>query len=312
MTETPSASARMYVRRRPVWSAVESRPTWTVVSPTRSPEARTTGSSTRGAAGSRARRRAGRRRRRRPGRSRRGSRRAAAARRGTLLRDVDRPRDGDPGEPERHGRDRRDRPRPCSSPRRGRRGHREPVGQRMPDRRELQNPPTTASSARIATGTVIVGGPSFPPCGWKCSRDERDWLAAEDDEDHPEGVGAGQERARETAGEEHVAVPAARRARPRGSSPSRRSRRGRHADEREPADPEADPRERHQAPQPAHLADVLLAGERVDDDARREEEQRLEEGVRHQVEHRRSRSRRARRRGTCSRSGTWSSRRSRA
>ena len=34
------------------------------------------------------------------------------------------------------------------------------------------------------------------------------------------------------------------------------------------------------------LADVLLAGERVDDDPGREEEQRLEERVRHQVEHR--------------------------
>ena len=38
--------------------------------------------------------------------------------------------------------------------------------------------------------------------------------------------------------------------------------------------------------QTAHLADVLLAGELVDDDARGEEEQRLEEGMRHQVEHR--------------------------
>ena len=39
------------------------------------------------------------------------------------------------------------------------------------------------------------------------------------------------------------------------------------------------------AAEPAHAADVLLARERVDDDPGREEEQRLEEGVRHQVEH---------------------------
>ena len=45
-------------------------------------------------------------------------------------------------------------------------------------------------------------------------------------------------------------------------------------------------RERHQLAEAAQLADVLLAGERVDDDPGGEEEQRLEERVRHQVEHR--------------------------
>ena len=38
------------------------------------------------------------------------------------------------------------------------------------------------------------------------------------------------------------------------------------------------------AGEPAHAANVLLAGEGVDDDARGHEEERLEEGVRHQVE----------------------------
>ena len=47
-----------------------------------------------------------------------------------------------------------------------------------------------------------------------------------------------------------------------------------------------DVRERHAPAQPAHPADVLLAGEVVDDDSGGEEEQRLEERVRDQVEHR--------------------------
>ena len=44
-------------------------------------------------------------------------------------------------------------------------------------------------------------------------------------------------------------------------------------------------RERHHLLQAAHLPDVLLAGEVVDDHARRKEQQRLEERVRHEVEH---------------------------
>ena len=59
----------------------------------------------------------------------------------------------------------------------------------------------------------------------------------------------------------------------------------RDADERERAREEAPLRERHHPPEPAHLPDVLLARERVDREARRHEEQRLEEGVRHEVEH---------------------------
>ena len=45
-------------------------------------------------------------------------------------------------------------------------------------------------------------------------------------------------------------------------------------------------RVRHLLAEAAHLPDVLLAVEAVDDDARGEEQQRLEEGVREEVEHR--------------------------
>ena len=45
-------------------------------------------------------------------------------------------------------------------------------------------------------------------------------------------------------------------------------------------------REAHRGAKPAHLADVLLAGEVVDHEPGREEEERLEEGVRDEVEHR--------------------------
>ena len=61
--------------------------------------------------------------------------------------------------------------------------------------------------------------------------------------------------------------------------------------------------------QAAHLAHVLLAAHGVDHAARREEEQALEERVRHQVENARGDTRPRRRPGTCSRAGRRSSRR---
>ena len=61
---------------------------------------------------------------------------------------------------------------------------------------------------------------------------------------------------------------------------------GRDADQREDTDEERDVSSRHRAFQPSHPADVLLPAEVVDHDAGRHEEQRLEEGVRHQVEDR--------------------------
>ena len=53
----------------------------------------------------------------------------------------------------------------------------------------------------------------------------------------------------------------------------------------------------------AHFAHVLLAAHGVNHAAGREEEKRLEERVRHQVEDARAKTRRRRRPGTCSRAG---------
>ena len=64
--------------------------------------------------------------------------------------------------------------------------------------------------------------------------------------------------------------------------------------------------------QAAHDAHVLLAGEGVDDGAGGEEEQRLEEGVRHQVEDGGRVGGDAAGRGTCSRAARRWSRRGRA
>ena len=55
---------------------------------------------------------------------------------------------------------------------------------------------------------------------------------------------------------------------------------GRDPDEGETADQEHPAREPQRLAEPAHLADVLLAAQRVDHDPGRQEEQRLEEGVR--------------------------------
>ena len=157
-------------------------------------------------------------------------------------------------------------------------------------------------------------GPRGRSCGrCRCSWANSERLAAEDDEEEPERVEAGQERAGEADGEQAVAERALRQR--RGDDRVLREEAGerRDADERERSRSGTTVRVYGQRlAEPAHPADVLLAGERVDDDPGGEEEQRLEEGVRHQVEHRRPGRRRRRRRRTCSRSATSSSTRSRA
>ena len=111
-------------------------------------------------------------------------------------------------------------------------------------------------------------------------------LAVEDEEEQPERVDAGQERAQQPCDQQDPAVGAP--ARQRGGKdrvlrPETGERRD--ADQGQRADHEHQPRPRHEPAETAHPADVLLAGEVVDDQPRGEEEQRLEERVREQVEH---------------------------
>ena len=112
-------------------------------------------------------------------------------------------------------------------------------------------------------------------------------FTAEDRVVEAECVRAGQERAKETG---DVERPAERPARceSRGDDAVLRPEAGEggNADEREGADEERDVGSWEDALEPAHPPDVLLPVEVVDHDAGRHEEQRLEEGVRHQVEHR--------------------------
>ena len=111
-------------------------------------------------------------------------------------------------------------------------------------------------------------------------------LAAEDEEDHPERVEAGQERTRDADGEEHLPVPARRERRGEDRVLREEPRERRDPGQRERADQERAVRPRQEALEAAHLPHVLLAHERVDDEPGRKEQERLEERVRHQVEHR--------------------------
>ena len=63
------------------------------------------------------------------------------------------------------------------------------------------------------------------------------------------------------------------------------ARERRDARQREAADDHAAVGERHHLAEAGHLVEVLVAAHRGDDRAGGHEEQRLEEGVRHQVEH---------------------------
>jgi hypothetical protein len=109
-------------------------------------------------------------------------------------------------------------------------------------------------------------------------------LAPEDDEEEAEGVEGSEE------GADRADPPQDPTERPRvgGACQDRvlreEARERRHGREGERADYERAIGVGKAPAQAAHAADVLLVGERVDDDAGGQEEERLEEGVRHEME----------------------------
>ena len=173
-----------------------------------------------------------------------------------------------------------------------------------------RKPPTTASTASAPIASFIVGsrsamwcsGPGKPTsvsstsplagfvwtsawCRWpsSSSRASAHRLAVERAEDHPERVDPGQERAR-VAGDVEAPVPAAAVADEQQDLVlGEEARERRHAGERQAADAHAAERERHRLLEAAHPVEVLLARHRGDHRAGGHEEQRLEEGVRHEV-----------------------------
>ena len=109
--------------------------------------------------------------------------------------------------------------------------------------------------------------------------------AVEGEPDQPAGVERGQDRG-ELAHPERVVVELVVR-RPGGLEDrilAEEAGEAREADQRQGADPHHRIGDLHLAPDAAHLAHVLLAGHGVDDRTRAQEQQRLEEGMRVEVE----------------------------
>ncbi|KAF4529847.1 hypothetical protein B566_EDAN018342 [Ephemera danica] len=112
-------------------------------------------------------------------------------------------------------------------------------------------------------------------------------LAVEDQEVHAEGIESGDEHARH-----HREVGKARAR--QGAEVHRfddavlrvKAREQRRADQRQRTQQRGDPGDGHVLAQAAHVADVLVMVHADDHRARRQEQQRLEERVRHEVEHR--------------------------
>ena len=164
------------------------------------------------------------------------------------------------------------------------RGSRAPA----PDAANWSQPATTAEHREHDDRHSIVSGPS-PWSRVEVLPRARGRLAAEDEEQHPERVEAGQERADDPGDEEHVAdQPRPRASSARIGSFEKKPENGGIADERERADQEREYVNGMSWRRPPIFRMSCSPASAWMSDAGREEEQRLEERVRQQVEHRRS------------------------
>ena len=166
---------------------------------------------------------------------------------------------------------------------------------------------TTEPMASTISGTVMTAGDS---CGWTSSVPARP--AEEGHDQQPGHVERGQPGAEQRGdAEDSPGRPPRSKAASMIGSLVKKPDSGGIADDRQPAEAEGRQGDLHVLPQPAEAADVDLVVHRVHDRTGAEEQAGLEEAVREQVDdgQRVRRPARARRRGTCSRSGRPSSRR---